>query len=189
MSRFRLQPIALAFAALIAGGAAHADPFVVMVNENSTGGGTGVATIGLLAGQGFSVDVDAGDLWSAGALPRFSNADGLTGPLFATGSDESGQAAGTLIGQNFGLLSQSGLSAAFGTLVGRIGGGDYFAIGTSYTGVAATAGTLSLSYWDSNRADNFGSVTANVTAVPEPETYALMLAGLGALGFIARRRA
>jgi hypothetical protein len=27
-----------------------------------------------------------------------------------------------------------------------------------------------------------------VTAVPEPETYALLLAGLGAVGFVARRR-
>jgi len=26
------------------------------------------------------------------------------------------------------------------------------------------------------------------TAIPEPETYAMMLAGLGLLGFIARRR-
>ncbi len=34
--------------------------------------------------------------------------------------------------------------------------------------------------------DNF-SVTA-VPAIPEPETYALMLAGLGVVGFMARRR-
>lgn len=31
-------------------------------------------------------------------------------------------------------------------------------------------------------------VTAQVTAVPEPETYAMMLAGLGLMGTIARRR-
>ncbi|HZV67872.1 MAG TPA: FxDxF family PEP-CTERM protein, partial [Telluria sp.] len=28
----------------------------------------------------------------------------------------------------------------------------------------------------------------NVTPVPEPETYGMMLAGLGVLGFLARRR-
>ena len=31
-------------------------------------------------------------------------------------------------------------------------------------------------------------VSVNVTPVPEPETYAMMLAGLAALGFLARRR-
>lgn len=33
-----------------------------------------------------------------------------------------------------------------------------------------------------------GSTQFDVTPVPEPETYALMLAGIGALGFVARRR-
>jgi hypothetical protein len=28
----------------------------------------------------------------------------------------------------------------------------------------------------------------SITAVPEPETYAMLLAGLGAMGFVARRR-
>ena len=32
---------------------------------------------------------------------------------------------------------------------------------------------------------NLGGVTA---PIPEPETYALMLAGLGVVGFVARRR-
>jgi hypothetical protein len=31
-------------------------------------------------------------------------------------------------------------------------------------------------------------MTYHVTAVPEPETYAMLLAGLGLLGFAARRR-
>jgi len=35
--------------------------------------------------------------------------------------------------------------------------------------------------------NNHGQVAA-ISAIPEPETYAMLLAGLGLLGFIARRR-
>ena len=31
--------------------------------------------------------------------------------------------------------------------------------------------------------------TGNVTSIPEPGSYALMLAGLGVIAFVARRRA
>jgi hypothetical protein len=36
--------------------------------------------------------------------------------------------------------------------------------------------------------DDVSWSAARVTAVPEPETYAMLLAGLGVMGFIARRR-
>ena len=129
---------------------AFAIPIVVDAAANSSSGGVGASTgLVLAAGETFSVSVDPTDIWSAGPLPRWSNADGLIADLFATGSDESGQAAGTLIGTSFSNHSQSGLSAPFGALVGSIAG-NYFLIGTSFSGPALAAGELLLHYWDSN---------------------------------------
>jgi hypothetical protein len=71
--------------------------------------------------------------------------------------------------------------------VGQIGAGNYFVVGTNFSGVAGSSGVLKLYYWDSNNDDNSGSVAANVSVVPEPDTLALMLAGLGALAVRARR--
>ncbi len=172
--------------------------YEVKALENATAGGTGVSVAAFTVGNSFTISVNPLDLWNAGALPRWSNANGLTGSdLFATGGpDTNGDipslVAGTLIGPgSFGNLSQGGLVAPFGTLVGEWGNslGNFFAIGTNYAGVALDS-ALKLYYFDSYAPDNTGSILAdvNVTAVPEPETYGMMLVGLGMIGFMARRR-
>jgi hypothetical protein len=186
----------VALASLAAGlslaGAVHATNFVVDAMANSSSGGVGVSTFAFATGDHFVVNVDPADLWSAGPLPRWSNADGLTHDLHATGTDDSGQPAGTLIGANFGLWTQANLSAPFGTLVGEING-NFEVLGTHFDGVAWQTGTLSLFYWDANNADNSQFITASVTpggvtrgGVPEPATWGLMLVGFGGMGAILR---
>ena len=175
----------------LAGGNAHASLLTVDAFSNSSSGGVGLDTgFNLSAGQTLIITVDPNDLWSAGALPRWSNADGLTHNLYATGSDESGQPAGTLIGIDWGLWTQSGLTAPFATLVGELGG-TFFVIGTNFYGSAPASGELKLFYWDMNNYDNFGSIMADVDPppndVPEPASWVLLGLGLISLSMFVRR--
>jgi hypothetical protein len=164
----------------------------VFAEANSSSGGTGALTgISLTFGQAFTVSAEVTDLWNAGPLPRWSNADGLIVPLVATGSDDSGQPDGTTIGSIFPLYAQGGLTAPYGSLVGQIGAGAFFLVGTNFSGTANATGQLSLYYWDSNNGDNSGSIAATISAsaVPGP----IVGAGLPGLvmalgGLIAWRR-
>jgi hypothetical protein len=78
------------------------------------------------------------------------------------------------------LLLQSLGSSANGVTVTTqvLAGGTSLPAGTFSLMVSGTAAVGGASYG--------GNLVA--TPVPEPETYAMMLAGLGALGFLARRR-
>jgi hypothetical protein len=179
--------VAIALAASLPALPAAAIPYVVQALGNSSSGGVGLPTIPLVSGQGFTTSASTTDLWSAGALPRWSDANGLTANRFATGSDESGQPSGTLIGQDFGLWTQNSLSAPYGSPVGEIGG-VYHILGAAFSGPAWASGILDLYYWDSNNADNtqFITVAVSPTAVPEPSTLALL--GTGLLALVSGRR-
>lgn len=99
--------------------------------------------------------------------------------------------SGTNVGTN-GInwqLSGANLSGE----VGKDGNTSWTTYTTSFTG---TGSLMTLSFSANGRSDSLGtsldavSVTqlASVSAVPEPESYAMMLAGLGAIGMLVHRR-
>lgn len=187
----RLLTTAAALAAFVATPAvAQVYVTVDAFNNSTSGSGSALIVTGLIAGQTYRVLQNPNDLWSAGALPRWSDANGLTSNRYANGIDDSGQPVGTLIGQNFGSWTQGGLTAAYGSLVDTTNPLAFQFVGaglsTFYT--VGSTGTLSLSYFDSNNFDNTGSITFKLAAVPEPASWALMIMGFGAVGAALRRR-
>jgi hypothetical protein len=109
---------------------------------------------------------------------------------------------------NIGRADELNLFDGTGSLVDRLAYGDATIGGPrtqNVSGRAITAAALGANdakqWMLSSVGDTEGSykslsdavgspgVTAFAAAVPEPETYAMLLAGLGLIGFVARRRA
>ncbi len=127
------------------------------------------------AGQFITITVPSIDLWQNDPDSSYiSGADGHDG-FVGDGHP------------NFDFTAD-GITAPYGALVGRIGT-DYFLVGENYSGTATASGELELFYWDSDYANNSGTVTATVTAVPEPGNMALMALALGAFALTRRRKA
>lgn len=148
--------------------------FDVFAKENSTAilsGDASPLNTGLFINAGDALSFSASGLWNGGGCGDF-DANGTT---------------------CFGTEGTTGIN--FYSLIGKIGGSDtldntWFKIGTSFSGVASTSGTLYLAYLDNDSFNNSGSVNVlvSVNAVPEPESLGMLLAGLGLVTLIQRRR-
>ena len=87
------------------------------------------------------------------------------------------------IGSDFAMGIYAGVAATPGPLLGSVGAGG------SLTNLGLSPGNYYLQF--TGTAYGVGgqySAAINAVPVPEPETYSMMLAGLGAVGFLARRR-
>ncbi|MFG6439591.1 FxDxF family PEP-CTERM protein [Roseateles sp. LKC17W] len=112
---------------------------------------------------------------------------GIAAPFFETYAFTLGSTSNVQVTfASFNVLGAVGLYKAGGTPV------DSFAVGgTQFSGSDSwTLAAGSYFYGVSGTGTAVGSytLTSTVAAVPEPETYALLAAGLGIVGFVASRR-
>jgi hypothetical protein len=170
MSKFSRAVLGAALLAISGLAAANTTTGIVDARLNSLVGGTGFDTgIFLTDGQSFSATANPADLWDNSG----------TDPTYLTNANGHAFQQGTL----------DGLFDSFGALVGEIGNGPLFHVGTSFSGLADATGELKLFFFDSDADNNTGAVHVAVSAVPEPANVALMALALGAFMLSRRRKA
>jgi choice-of-anchor C domain-containing protein len=139
--------------------------------------------------------------------PLYGPISGNSIDMFGTpGPGSLSQSFATVIGQQYLLQFDLGYNAGGGNPIVQ---NDTFSINVSLNGgpatnwlgthpsashytesFTATTGLTTLKFSSPNYVDYSGATLDNVSvsAVPEPETYAMLLSGLGIIGFIGRRR-
>ncbi|WP_332687439.1 PEP-CTERM sorting domain-containing protein [Devosia sp.] len=183
-----------AAAALLAAMPAHAISF-----NGVTGGDASVtdySTDGLL-----SFDLDFSSFAPTTLSYTIDAADLLGGGLSFNAVLRNLIGAGGVGVEGYSFSLSSGLFGNLGTVTRQFGGTS----STSFSGSNALVSFSSLEFLDVEIGDPLGhgggqmnwligglnagdSLSLTVTAVPEPETYALLLSGLGMVGWLTRRR-
>jgi hypothetical protein len=134
-------------------------------------------------GNGHYIDLD-GTTNSAGTLTESLNL--VAGQSYQLSFSLAGSHVAGIGGNTESVTVSVGGSALGSPIV--VSRNDAFQTYT-FSFVAATAGPVALSFKDDSH-DNVGALLDNVqvSAVPEPASVAMMLAGLGLMGVAARRR-
>jgi hypothetical protein len=166
----------------------------ITVQDNGAGD-----TIGALGGISFSTSAFGYSLLvntsqSKPMLGSATDTDFVSSGSFilALGGTNSG-GSGTVTGRAWGGTNNTALSFSGANLLGTSGAQSGVAFSNSVAGGFSSAVnpyslTIGVAVNRTTAGTSTGDLNLQVTAIPEPETYALMLAGLGMLGAVARRR-
>ncbi|WAC72965.1 DUF642 domain-containing protein [Roseateles sp. SL47] len=125
--------------------------------------------------------------------------------LDSTGNSSISQSFATVAGYTYELsfsyanrpdnrgAASNGISWSVGSLSGTVGQNTSTSWATYTTTFVGTGDVMTLSFAGIGRSDSYGTSLDNVSVsvistVPEPQSYALMLAGLGTVTLLSRRR-
>lgn len=137
---------------------------------------TATGSVDLAGGSAFTLHPDGTPVTSV-TYPGYSycNPSGCDYDTFGASYGPGG------VGRNLGAVLGSLTSSPSGPA-------DYFLIGNSTNVVLASAGNIYAEVNDTFYPNNVGSFSLEVTAVPEPTMWALMLVGFGLMSTVLRRQ-